>query len=76
MPSVQDFPSLQVKRVASQALTSKTELVVASTRSQLRSRGLHWTPRGELLADGLTAFSAGELALALSIEAGFISIDG
>jgi hypothetical protein len=43
---------------------------------QLRAGGLHRTRWGELLADCLTAFSAGELALALAIEASFISIDG
>jgi hypothetical protein len=43
---------------------------------QLRAGGLHWTRRGEFLTDCLTALSAGKLALALPIEASFISIDG
>jgi hypothetical protein len=44
---------------------------------QLRAGRLCWTsPEGNLLAHRSTAFPAGELALALAMEASFISIDG
>jgi hypothetical protein len=43
---------------------------------QLSAGWLHWSRRGELCANRSTAFSAGKLALALTIEASFISVAG
>jgi hypothetical protein len=43
---------------------------------QLRAGGLNGSTRDQFFADRPAKFSAGELALALTMKASFISIDG